>query len=154
MSKDVFTRCARPYLFNGFKRSPVVHSTRALSLTSPCLAKQPKQHDVTHDYEKRVAQLEARKSRAEWYPRIGHVAPVRSTGGRRITRRTVLQHGAQLAPGETYGNTCAPPEEVFVLAGRTGHAPELDGHGGIDMMQDASAPCEPQDPSLSSPTYW
>lgn len=116
MSKEILTRRLRPYLFNGFKRSHFLHPNRALSSTSQCLVKQP-QLDVTHDYEKRVSQLEARKSRTEWYPRIGDVASVRGLEERRISRRTILQKGAQLGSGETYRETCASPE-VFTLAGR------------------------------------
>ncbi|GIZ42663.1 hypothetical protein CKM354_000592200 [Cercospora kikuchii] len=115
MSKEVLTRRLRPYLFHAFQRAHPISATRTISSSAPHLAKQP-QSDVTHDYQKRVAQLEARKPKAEWYPRIGKIAPVRGLGERRISRRTIEQHGSQLQPGETYKEGAS--SEGFILAGR------------------------------------
>ncbi|KAI5367468.1 Class II Aminoacyl-tRNA synthetase/Biotinyl protein ligase (BPL) and lipoyl protein ligase (LPL) [Septoria linicola] len=115
MPKEIITRRLRPYLFNGFKRSHFHFPTRALSSSVQCLAKQS-QPDVTHDFEKRIAQLESRRSRTEWYPRIGDVAPARGIGERRISRKTVEQHGDALKPGETH--KVAGSAQTFSLAGR------------------------------------
>ena len=62
-------RCLRPYLFHSFKRSQCAAYTR--NFTCSTIASSIKAaKDVTNDYEKRVAQLEAYKPRDEWYPRI------------------------------------------------------------------------------------
>ncbi|PIA89315.1 Lysine--tRNA ligase, cytoplasmic [Cercospora beticola] len=114
MSKEILTRRLRPHLFHGFQRLHSVSATRAISSSAHNLAKQS-QPDVTHDYQKRVAQLEARRPRAEWYPRIGDIAPVRGLDERRISRSTIEQHGSQLQPGETYKEASS---EGFTLAGR------------------------------------
>lgn len=62
-------RCLRPYLFHGFRRAD---ATRAFSQRS-CSWQMEKSRDVTHDYEKRVAQLQAQKSLADCYPRLDPV---------------------------------------------------------------------------------
>ena len=64
MSQHVVRRL-RPYLFHGFRR---VNATRTFAQV-PCI-RQEKSREVTHDYEKRVAQLEAHKPLSECYPRI------------------------------------------------------------------------------------
>jgi hypothetical protein len=74
-TRTVFTmshraaRCLRPYLFHSFKRSQCAAYTRNFTCSTIASSiKAPK--DVTNDYEKRVAQLEAYKPRDEWYPRV------------------------------------------------------------------------------------
>jgi lysyl-tRNA synthetase class 2 len=62
-------RCLRPYLFHGFKRSQCAAYTRNFTCSTIASSiKAPK--DVTNDYEKRLAQLEAQKPRDDWYPRL------------------------------------------------------------------------------------
>ena len=62
-------RCMRPYLFHSFKRSHCAVSTR--TFTRSTIAFQDKaSKDVTHDYEKRLAQLDAYKPCDDWYPRL------------------------------------------------------------------------------------
>lgn len=75
------TRRLRPYLFTGFRRA---QSPRTISSTSLCASqngaaqikqKKPgkdgeKERDVTHDYEKRVAQLQSHIPLADCYPRL------------------------------------------------------------------------------------
>lgn len=62
-------RCVRPYLFHGFKRSQWLATSRAFT-SSTIVSSNQTPKDVTHDYEKRIAQLDAYKPRDEWYPRI------------------------------------------------------------------------------------
>lgn len=62
-------RCVRPYLFHSFKRSQCVAHTRAFTCT-PIASQIKPSKDVTHDYEKRLAQLDAYKPRDDWYPRL------------------------------------------------------------------------------------
>ncbi|CAK3747585.1 Lysine--tRNA ligase, cytoplasmic [Lecanosticta acicola] len=62
-------RRLRPYLFNGFKRFQRVCPTRPFA-SFPSLCAADERRDVTHDYEKRVAQLRAHKSLAGCYPRL------------------------------------------------------------------------------------
>lgn len=72
MSQNVSFRRFRPHLFTRF---------HALQRTVPrrtftCTITQHSNRDVTNDYKKRVAQLEAYKTSDEWYPRLesGHDA--------------------------------------------------------------------------------
>jgi lysyl-tRNA synthetase class 2 len=92
-------RCLRPYLFHSFKRSQCVAHTRAF--TSPTIVssiKAPK--DITNDYERRLAQLDAYKPRDDWYPRIATHAQVERTPV------DVFQHEyAQLVNDETRDDT-------------------------------------------------
>ncbi|KAF2170182.1 hypothetical protein M409DRAFT_64520 [Zasmidium cellare ATCC 36951] len=78
MSKDVFVRRFRPYLFSGFKRSQYLPA-RAFA-SKPYLRAKEKQQDVTHDYEKRVAQLQAYRPLSECYPRLENVDVQDSAG--------------------------------------------------------------------------
>jgi lysyl-tRNA synthetase class 2 len=66
-------RCMRPYLFHSFKRSHCAVSTRAFSRSTIALQDKASK-DVTHDYEKRLAQLDAYKPREDWYPRLASIA--------------------------------------------------------------------------------
>ncbi|OTA38702.1 hypothetical protein BTJ68_01181 [Hortaea werneckii EXF-2000] len=59
-------QCPRPYLFHGFRR---VIAPRAFSQAS-CFRQAERSRDVTHDYEKRVAQLQAQRPLEECYPRL------------------------------------------------------------------------------------
>lgn len=59
-------QCPRPYLFDGFRR---VNASRAFS-QAPRFRQTEKSRDVTHDYEKRVAQLQAQRPLEECYPRL------------------------------------------------------------------------------------
>ena len=65
MSQHVVRRL-RPYLFHGFRR---VNVTRTFTEVSSRRQEQ-KSREVTHDYEKRAAQLEAQRPLAECYPRL------------------------------------------------------------------------------------
>lgn len=65
MSQHVVRRL-RPHLFHAFRRS---QTTRAF-LHTPIIQDAPKGRDVTRDYQKRVAQLEAQKSLSRCYPRL------------------------------------------------------------------------------------
>jgi lysyl-tRNA synthetase class 2 len=88
-------RCMRPYLFHSFKRSPCAVS--ACAFTHSTIAYQDKaSKDVTHDYEKRLAQLDAYKPRDDWYPRLAA-----SAQAERIPVATFEQQYEQLAGDET-----------------------------------------------------
>lgn len=69
-------RRLRPYLFHGFKRSQCASASFRRSLVSSAQLRHAKdtnetaRKDATHDHEKRVAQLDAYKSREEWHPRL------------------------------------------------------------------------------------
>ncbi|KAK5109929.1 hypothetical protein LTR62_006418 [Meristemomyces frigidus] len=65
MTENVIRRL-RPYLFHAFKRS---HCVRSISC-APRLYKQNETKAVSHDYEKRVSQLQAQKQLSECYPRL------------------------------------------------------------------------------------
>ncbi|KAK4543876.1 hypothetical protein LTR36_004650 [Oleoguttula mirabilis] len=67
MSQHVIRR-VRPYLFHGFPR---LHAVRSFAQAA-YLQQEKKGREVTHDYEKRVAQLEAQKPLAECYPRLAN----------------------------------------------------------------------------------
>jgi predicted DNA-binding protein YlxM (UPF0122 family) len=68
-------RCMRPYLFHSFKRSYCAISARTFSRSA--IASQDKApKDFTHDYEKRLAQLDDYKPRDDWYPRLATSAQV------------------------------------------------------------------------------
>lgn len=89
-------RCLRPYLFHGFKRSQSLATSRAFtSSTIVSSIQTPK--DVTHDYEKRLAQLDAYKPRDEWYPRISNIE--------RTPVEVFQRDYAQLANDETRDDT-------------------------------------------------
>jgi len=69
MPYDVVRRL-RPYLFHGFRRSQGAALKRTF-VSSPVVSQQAKTvKDVSHDSEKRLAQLEAYKSRDAWHPRL------------------------------------------------------------------------------------
>jgi len=88
-------RCMRLYLFHSFKRSHCAVPTRAF--TRSTIAFQDKtSKDVTHDYEKRLAQLDAYKPRDDWYPRL-----VTSVQAERIPVARFEQQYEHLAGDET-----------------------------------------------------
>lgn len=68
MSTPVFTRRLRPHLFSAFTRSQCLHPTPASHRQRHDAVK--KDRDVTHDYEKRVAQLRAASDLSACYPRL------------------------------------------------------------------------------------
>lgn len=71
-------RCLRPYLFHSFKRSQCAASTRSFTRSTIASSiKAPK--DVSNDYERRLAQLDAYKPRDDWYPRVGSHAQAERT---------------------------------------------------------------------------
>ncbi|KAK4503841.1 hypothetical protein PRZ48_004756 [Zasmidium cellare] len=80
MSKDVFVRRFRLYLFSGFKRSQYLPA-RAFT-SQPYLRVKESQLDVTHDYEKRVAQLQTHRPLSECYPRLEE-RDVRDSAGKK-----------------------------------------------------------------------
>jgi hypothetical protein len=89
-------RCLRPYLFHSFKRSQCAAYTRNFTCSTIASSiKAPK--DVTNDYEKRVAQLEAYKPRDEWYPRV--------TQAERMPVDVFQKEYAQLVNDETRDDT-------------------------------------------------
>lgn len=69
MSQNAARRL-RPYLFHGFKRSQSPRLCRSFAGSKVVSQQSKASKDVTHDYEKRLDQLEAYKSRDQWYPRI------------------------------------------------------------------------------------
>lgn len=72
MSQNVSLRRFRPYLFTRFHTFQRAFPRRAFTAT----ATHESERDVTNDYKKRVAQLEAYKPSEAWYPRLenGHDA--------------------------------------------------------------------------------
>lgn len=70
MSQNAVRRL-RPYLFHGFKRSQGISLRRTFIPSNVVCQQQAKAaKDVTHDYEKRLGQLEAYKPKEEWHPRL------------------------------------------------------------------------------------
>ncbi|KAK5121135.1 hypothetical protein LTR85_005619 [Meristemomyces frigidus] len=67
MSQHVVRRL-RPYLFHGFRS---VQAARTFAQTG-YLQQEKKDREVTHDYEKRVAQLEVQKPLQDCYPRLAN----------------------------------------------------------------------------------
>lgn len=73
MSHHVVTRRVRPYLFTSFKRLQYQSNTGcAFSSRTALYTKTPPEKEVTKDYERRVAQLEAIVPAAQWYPKLQH----------------------------------------------------------------------------------
>lgn len=73
MSNTILIRRLRPHLFTRFKRASCIPTTATSSRTfasQPSLHVDKRSKDVTHDYEKRIAQLEAHKPLSECYPRL------------------------------------------------------------------------------------
>ena len=58
---------------------------------------------MTHDYEKRVAQLQANRPLAECYPRLSE-----EVAWRRVDRRSLEDEYGHLKPDETYPDTLDP----------------------------------------------
>ncbi|KAK3701643.1 mitochondrial lysine-tRNA synthetase [Vermiconidia calcicola] len=108
MSQNLMTRRLRPCLFTSYFRRtrPIPKATRAFSSTAPASQKEVAAREVTHDYERRVAQLEAVSPPAEWYPRI------HSNQWERTTSRSLRKHCEGLKDGETDGT------KLNVIAGR------------------------------------
>jgi hypothetical protein len=84
-------RRLRPYLFHGFKHSQPIRSIS--QTTSPASSKDGR--SVTHDYEKRVKQLETHKPLTECYPRLP-----KDYWQRRDDIATVTNHYARLEDGK------------------------------------------------------
>jgi hypothetical protein len=75
MSQNVHIRRLRPYLFTSFRRfQPTCHrSFHASNVIRSAQESEPTQYEgrkVTHDYERRVSQLESVSPAEQWYPRI------------------------------------------------------------------------------------
>lgn len=79
-------RRLRPHLFTACRQ----RTSRAFS-RAPYLHAEAR--DVTHDYEKRVAELEAQRPLSEWYPRLPRASYV--------SVRKVLDGCNALEAGET-----------------------------------------------------
>ena len=92
MSNYVVRRL-RPYLFSGFLRAQAAQPSRALSQT--CYRQDGGFiRDVTHDYEKRVAQLEAQTPLHVWYPRLpSNFAETRTSLGSAKSRAINIEKG-------------------------------------------------------------
>lgn len=84
MSQHVVRRL-RPYLFHGFRH---VQAARHFAQVGN-LQQERKGRDVTHDYEKRVAQLEAQKPLQECYPRLPNGFQVERTPIQEVTSLSV-----------------------------------------------------------------
>lgn len=88
-------RRLRPYLFTGFRRARVGQSKRVLSQTA-CRQDGAPGRDVTHDYAKRVAQIETQRPLETWYPRLpASIAESRSS------LSVVRRRAVSLKRGET-----------------------------------------------------
>jgi lysyl-tRNA synthetase class 2 len=77
MSQNVFIRRIRPYLFTSYRRvhpTPTTHrvlsTTTVIKSTQENAAPQQEERKVTHDYERRVSQLQSISPPGQWYPRI------------------------------------------------------------------------------------
>jgi len=103
MSQHVVRRL-RPHLFTRYQR---VHCSRAFSHAGFLRADGGDGRDVTHDYEKRVAQLEAQRPLAECYPRL-----IADHSSRKWTIIKALEAAAKLEPDKVSARR-AP----FVVAG-------------------------------------
>ena len=95
MSQNVARRL-RPYLFHGFKQSQAVVLRRTFVSSHAVLQKATAAKDVTHDYEKRLVQLDAYKPPAEWHPRLSREIQPAKTSVKEFRR----DHGS-LAEDET-----------------------------------------------------
>lgn len=95
MSNTILNRRLRPYLFTSFKKRSSCSSTNAVATrafaSQPSLRVERKSKDVTHDFEKRVAQLEGYKQLSECYPRLPDSDH----------RELCPESGMGLQPGET-----------------------------------------------------
>lgn len=92
-------RCMRPYLFYGFKRSHCAVPTRTFTRSTIALQNTASK-DLTHDHEKRLAQLDAYKPRDDWYPRLAT-----SAHAERIPVAKFEQQYGQLVGDETRDET-------------------------------------------------
>jgi lysyl-tRNA synthetase class 2 len=96
MNKDMIVRRLRPFLS---KRFQCIHQplnlARPLS-TTPTLCAQSTTRDATHDFEKRLAQLDSGIARSEWYPRL----PATITSSQ-IGKDSLETRYADLAPDQT-----------------------------------------------------
>lgn len=95
MSVEIFARRLRPFLSARFHQLQCPRTTRFLAVPSRSSARKSEK-DITHDYEKRVNQLEAYAPVSKWYPRY------QQTDGSRITQKSMFEaeHG-HLQTGET-----------------------------------------------------
>lgn len=98
MSTDMLIRRLRPALSPRFQCLQKYRSTRAF-ITSQVQCrdtKRPAPSDITHDYEKRVAQLNQYLSEDQWYPRLA-----RNVGSKSIEQSMLQSQYGHLNPGET-----------------------------------------------------
>lgn len=98
-------RCLRPWLSPRFQCLQRVQARRSFTAQIICRASASLK-DVTHDYEKRVKQLEARAPASEWYPRL----PA-SIAEKRVDLASFAEKWDHLEPGTTAEG------ERLVLAG-------------------------------------
>ncbi|RMY69949.1 hypothetical protein D0863_06101 [Hortaea werneckii] len=116
-------QCPRPYLFHGFRR---VNASRAFS-QAPHFRQIEKSRDVTHDYEKRVAQLQAQRPLEECYPRLSSrdetplldrklysAAHVYTVANELQNGETVSHHGSTTLTGRVKSVRTAGSKLVFV----------------------------------------
>ncbi|KJY02496.1 lysyl-trna synthetase like protein [Zymoseptoria brevis] len=96
---NVFTRRFRPHLFIGFRRSQCPSIARRFS-SLPSLCIEGKRSESTHDYEKRVAQLETYIPLSQCYPRLSEI-PRPGLG----ELKTDSAPDLSLNPGETDTNS-------------------------------------------------
>lgn len=94
MSKDL-SRAVRPWLFT---RHRVLQIGRAFSSHSGRAQNRGPQKSVTHDYEKRVKQLETSKPLEQCYPRMG---PTRSPDAEVLGMSDFEQRYGRLEAGQT-----------------------------------------------------
>ena len=78
MSQQVVRRL-RPYLFHGFRRN-VTRNMRTFAQATYFLQQEQKVREVTHDYEKRLAQLEGHRALAQCWPRLPLRGELSATG--------------------------------------------------------------------------
>ena len=138
MSQPV-SRRLRPYLFFGFNR--IATRNARTFVNAPCLLHQEqKGREVTHDYEKRVAQLEGHKPLAECWPRL----PLQ---GNRSAVESVKALCEELVPGET--SISDPPTTV---AG-TVHKSSIQHRETDAFLQAESTPYAQRVPNFSFWTF-
>ncbi|KAF7192827.1 Lysine--tRNA ligase, mitochondrial [Pseudocercospora fuligena] len=111
MSKEILSRRLRLYLFHNFRRVQCQYNARAFGAST--LRTDRQRHEVTHDYEKRVAQLETHKQPSEWYPRISQ-----SRKNLRVGKNELQNFGKRLQNGETDPSAFHPEGYGGMLVGK------------------------------------
>lgn len=104
MSQNGIFRRLRPHLFTRYHILKRASNTRSFASSASCNS----ERDVTQDYKKRVAQLEAQRSSEEWYPRLENAADARWP----IAKFNEELHFIE--PDETLDD-----EDTFTVAGTT-----------------------------------